>query len=206
MSCKLFEIRRLIFHVGDPTIVHKNPGKNCGQYFIFVVASDAASSTVFFHAARSLKLLRMMLPHTRVGNFGVKKIFVAQRHLRLFFNKKIYNMKICNTNIFRFTVPPKTDSEDNADACRPLSLRHRRWIQRSSTIAALLRIVLAFLVSVKQRRGPKMRPHSVQQQSQITTPTGIIPNTYNGYLRIPDPQLRSRIILMILMLLLPSCY
>ena len=52
-------------------------------------------------------------------------------------------------------LPPKTDSEDNADACRPLSLRHRRWIQRSSTIVALLRIELAVLVSVKQRRGPK---------------------------------------------------
>ena len=30
-----------------------------------------------------------------------------------------------------------------------------------------------------------MRPHRVQQ-SQITTPTGSIPNAYNGYLRIPD--------------------
>ena len=76
-------------------------------------------------------------------------------------------------------LPLKTDSEDNADACRPLSLRHRHWIQRSSTIAALLCIVLAFLVSVKQRTGPEMRPHHVQQ-SQITTPTGSIPNAYNG--------------------------
>ena len=50
-----------------------------------------------------------------------------------------------------------------------------------------------------------MRPHRVQQ-SQITTPTGSIPNAYNGYLRIPDPQRWSRIILMILVLLLPSCY
>ena len=65
-------------------------------------------------------------------------------------------------------LPPKTDSQDNAGACRPLSLRHRCWIQRPSTIVALLRIVLAFLVSVKQRRGPKMPV----QQSQITTPTG----------------------------------
>ena len=38
----------------------------------------------------------------------------------------------------------------NVDACRPLSYRHRRWIQWPST-------VLAFLVSVKQRRGPKTR-------------------------------------------------
>ena len=44
------------------------------------------------------------------------------------------------------------------------------------------------------------------QQSQITTPTGSAPNAYNGYLRIPDPQRCSRIILMILVLLLPSCY
>ena len=40
-------------------------------------------------------------------------------------------------------LPPKTDSEDNAGACRPLSLRHRCWIQRPSTTVALLRIVLA---------------------------------------------------------------
>ena len=38
-----------------------------------MVASVAASSSVLFHAARSLKLLRMMLPLTRVGNFSVKK-------------------------------------------------------------------------------------------------------------------------------------
>ena len=37
-----------------------------------------------------------------------------------------------------------------------------------------------------------MRPHHVQQ-SQNTTPTGSIPNA--GYLRIPDPQRWSRIIL-----------
>ena len=77
---------------------------------------------------------------------------------------------------------------------------------RPRIIVALLRIVLAFLVSVKQRRGPKMLPHRVQQ-SPITTPTGSIPNACNGYLRIQDPQRWSRIIqLMILVLLLPSCY
>ena len=102
-------------------------------------------------------------------------------------------------------VPPKTDSEYNAGACRPILLHHHCWIQRPSTIVALLRILLAFLVSVKQQRGPKMRPHRVQQ-SQITTPTGSIPNAYNGYLRIPDPQRWSRIILMKLVLLLPSWY
>ena len=72
-------------------------------------------------------------------------------------------------------------------ACQPLSLRHRCWIQRSSTIVALLRIVLAFLVTIKQRRGPKMQPHRVQQ-SQITTPTESIRNAYNGYLRVPGPH------------------
>ena len=41
--------------------------------------------------------------------------------------------------------------------------------------------VLAFLVSVKQRRGPKML---VRPITHITTPTGSIPNAYNGYLRI----------------------
>ena len=74
-------------------------------------------------------------------------------------------------------LPPKADSEDNADACWPLSLHHRCWIQRPSTIVALLRILLAFLVNVKQQRGRKMRPHCVQQ-SQITTPTGSIPEVY----------------------------
>ena len=83
----------------------------------------------------------------------------------------------------QYKLPPKTDNEDNADACRPLSLRHRCWIQRSSAIVPLLRIVLAFLVIVKQQRGPKMRSHRVQQ-SLITTPTGSIPNAYNRYLDI----------------------
>ena len=36
-----------------------------------------------------------------------------------------------------------------------------------------------------------MRPHSVQQ-SQITTPTGSMPNAYNGYLHIPGPQLWAK--------------
>jgi len=45
--------------------------------------------------------------------------------------------------------------------------------------------VLAFPVSVKQWRGPKMC------QSHITMPTGSIPNAYNGYLRISDPQHRG---------------
>ena len=102
-------------------------------------------------------------------------------------------------------LPPKADSKDNADACRPLSLRHRHWIQRSSTIAALLCIMLAFLLSIKQWTGPEMRPHHVQQ-SQITTPTGSIPNAYNRYLHIPDPQWWYYIILMMFVLLLPSCY
>ena len=45
-----------------------------GQYFnIFMVTLVAASSFILFHAARSLELLRMMLPRTRAGNFGVKK-------------------------------------------------------------------------------------------------------------------------------------
>ena len=99
-------------------------------------------------------------------------------------------------------LPLKTDSEDNADACRLLSLCHHCWIHRPSTIVALLHLVLAFLVSVKQQRGSKMRLHCVQQ-SQITTPTRSIPN---AYLCIPDPQRWSHIILMILVLLLPSCY
>ena len=92
---------------------------------------------------------------------------------------------------------PKTDSGGNADACRPLSLRHRCWILKLSTIVALLCIVLAFLVSVRQRRG-RVQP------SQITTPK--YAECLNGYLRILDPQRRSRTILRILVLLLPPCY
>ena len=42
-----------------------------GQYFIFMVASVAASSFVLIHAAWSLELLRMMLPCTCIGNFGM---------------------------------------------------------------------------------------------------------------------------------------
>ena len=42
-----------------------------------------------------------------------------------------------------------------------------------------------------------MLAHHVQQ-SQITTPTGSMPNASNGYLRIPDPQRWSLTILMIL--------
>ena len=45
--------------------------------------------------------------------------------------------------------------------------RHRRWIQKPR---ALLLIVVAFLVNVKQRRAPKMRPHYVQQPSRSTLP------------------------------------
>ena len=77
------------------------------------------------------------------------------------------------TYLCQYKITSETDSEDNADACPSLSLRHRRRIQRSSTIVALPRIVLAFFVNVKQRRGPKMRLHR-DQQSQITTPTGTI--------------------------------
>ena len=57
----------------EKAIVHKKNWVRSGQYFIFIVASVAASAFVLFHDARSLELLRMMLPRTRVGNFGVKK-------------------------------------------------------------------------------------------------------------------------------------
>ena len=43
--------------------------------------------------------------------------------------------------------------------------------KRPRTILALLLIVLAFLVSVKQRRGPKMR---LAGRAHITTLTGVI--------------------------------
>ena len=63
-----------------------------------MVALVAASSFVLLHAAQSLELLRMMLPRTRVGNFGVKKFSFPVGFYEIF-NTKIYNAKICNTNI-----------------------------------------------------------------------------------------------------------
>ena len=68
-----------------------------------MVALVAASSFVLFHAARSLKLLRMMLPRTRVGNFGVKNFLLPDGFYEKFLTRKFIT-KICNTNIFRFTV------------------------------------------------------------------------------------------------------
>ena len=51
-------------------------------------------------------------------------------------------------------------------------------------ILALLLIVLAFLISVKQRIGPKMRPHRARSIAQPFTDyhayTGSISNAYNG--------------------------
>ena len=46
--------------------------------------------------------------------------------------------------------------------------------------------MLAFLVGINQRIGPKMRPHSVQHpgRSHITKLTGSILNAYHGYLHI----------------------
>ena len=77
---------------------------------IFMVTLDAASSFVLFHAAWSLKLLRMMLP-PRVGNFAVKKFSLPDGFFEIF-NTKIYNMKICNTNIFWFMVHRQYPSPD----------------------------------------------------------------------------------------------
>ena len=71
----------------EKAIVHKNQGRS-GQYFIFMVASVAASSFLFFHAAQSLKLLRMMLPRTCVGNFGVKKFLLPDGFYEIFLTRK----------------------------------------------------------------------------------------------------------------------
>ena len=73
----------------------------------------------------------------------------------------------------------------NADAFGPLSYRHRRWIQKSSTILALLLIMVAFLVSVKQRKGPKTSRSTAQP---ITDYHAYQKYTECGYLRIPDQQ------------------
>ena len=91
---------------GGEAIVHKNLGKQRQSVFIFMVTSVAASSFVLFHAARSLELLdlRMMLPRTRVGNFGVKNISLSDGIYEIFLTQK-------NANIFRFTVPYLVRSE-----------------------------------------------------------------------------------------------
>ena len=101
------------------------------------------------------------------------------------------------TGVIKFWGP-----NENGDAESSISLLGRPWasptlaglhaevreyacLYRKFYISALLLIVVAILVSVKQRRGPKMQPHSVQQPSQspITTPTGSIPNADTS-----DPQ------------------
>ena len=46
-------------------------------------------------------------------------------------------------------------------------VRYHRWIQRPGIILALLLIALAFLAMVQRRRGPKMRPHRVQQPEHM---------------------------------------
>ena len=65
-------------------------------------------------------------------------------------------------------LPPKTDSETTptnsfvhiaSGFCKIVC--HHRW--PDSIILALLLIVLAFFSMIQQRRGPKMRPHRVQQ-------------------------------------------
>ena len=67
----------------EKAIVHKNLGKK-RPVFIFMVASVAASSFVFFYAAQNLKLLRMMMPRTCVGNFGVKKFLLPDGFYEIF--------------------------------------------------------------------------------------------------------------------------
>ena len=42
----------------EKTVMDKGFGKKRVQYFIFMVASDAASCFVLFHAARSLEILK----------------------------------------------------------------------------------------------------------------------------------------------------
>ena len=67
--------------VVEKAIVHENLGKKHGQYFIFMVASVAA---ILFHAPRGLELLKMMLPRTRVGNFGIKIFSLPTASTKLF--------------------------------------------------------------------------------------------------------------------------
>ena len=53
-----------------------------------MVASVVASSFVLFHAARSLELLRMMLPHTHVGNFGIEIFSLLDSFYEIFLTRK----------------------------------------------------------------------------------------------------------------------
>ena len=81
----------------EKAIVDKSLVKKRSKY---LVALDAASSFIPFHAARSLELLDYLLPCKHARNFGVKNIYIFVDHpLLRNFNTKIYNMKICNTNI-----------------------------------------------------------------------------------------------------------
>ena len=62
------------------------------------------------------------------------------------------------------------------------SVRHRRYIQRLGIILALLLIVLAFLAKVQQRRGPKVRPHTLPR-----VPEAYRMPPYRIYLRSGGP-------------------
>ena len=43
--------------VVEKAVMNKRLGKKCGQYFIYMVASNVASSFIFFHATRDLELV-----------------------------------------------------------------------------------------------------------------------------------------------------
>ena len=72
-TCLPTQTITLANEVGKKAIVDKGLGKKRGLYFIFIVASVAASSFVLFHAALSLELLEWRsVPCTLVRNSGIK--------------------------------------------------------------------------------------------------------------------------------------
>ena len=72
----------------EKAVVDNGLGKKHGQYFMNMVASDAASSFVLFHAARSLELLEWWHWHGRVRFYGN---FENVQHEHF----PIYGTKIC---------------------------------------------------------------------------------------------------------------
>ena len=61
-------------------IVHKNLGKKRSVLYIH----GNLGCSKLFHATQSIELLRMILPRTHVGNFGVKKILLPNGFYKIF--------------------------------------------------------------------------------------------------------------------------
>ena len=113
---------------------------------------------------------------------------------------------LANTNFLRIR---KTDSEATPTKCGRLSTAFVTPPLLDSKTEHYISTIAHRASLSRQRKATERSENATSsrvQQSQITTPTGSIPNAYNRYLCIPGPQRWSHIILMILVLLLPCCY